>query len=190
MALDPTIESSASTARSENGHVEVAQKRPRSASPARSPKAELDGEKRRRYEGRAASAKDYALPIGTPSSYGRKAIPGGIQRPSQIASFSYDEHRRQHHDDRSQRFYHAPPHRADLNRGFEALVERDASVDEHLDGLLAALVHLREKSSDPEQVDANRRLAHIITWRGMMTKFCTALYEDRQGFEMNAMMVG
>lgn len=36
-----------------------------------------------------------------------------------------------------------------------------------------------EKTGNP--VDAD-----FITWRGMMTKFLAAIFEDRNGFEMNA----
>lgn len=37
--------------------------------------------------------------------------------------------------------------------------------------------------------DSSRVNAKVITWRGMMTKLCTVLYDTQQGFEMNAMMV-
>lgn len=117
--------------------------------------------------------------------YAQNIASAPFQQPTRITSFSYDESRLLHHDDRSRRFYHAPPHRADLNRGFEELVERDDKVNEHLDSLLIALVRLSSKGRDEE-----RRKANLITWRGMMTKLCTLLYEDRQDFEMNAMMVG
>lgn len=144
--------------------------------------ADETGQRRRQEESRLE------IPVAGPSSYMGRTLQGGIQRPTQIASFSYDEQRALHHDDRSQRFYHAPPQHADLNRGFERLVERDDEVNEHLDSLLATLMHGAQVGGDP-QADASRRQAHVITWRGMMTKLCTVLYEDRQGFEMNAMMV-
>lgn len=42
-------------------------------------------------------------------------------------------------------------------------MKHDDSVDEHLDGLLAAIVKLEEKTSERVSVD-------FVTWRGMMTK--------------------
>lgn len=65
--------------------------------------------------------------VQSPAEYTKQAAVG-IQQPLQIMSFSYDDLRKLHHDDRSQRFYHDPPAKADLNRGFENFVERDEKV--------------------------------------------------------------
>lgn len=48
-----------------------------------------------------------------------------LQRPEQITSFSYDEERRLFHDDRSLKYFHAPPMKVDLGRGMDNLRERD-----------------------------------------------------------------
>lgn len=125
------------------------------------------------------------IPVKSPAHYASVQPPTPFQQPVQITSFSYDESRNLYHDDRSRKFYHPPPPRANLNRGFEEFVERDESVNEHLDSLLISLMKL-SKSEKNEQLGR----ANLITWRGMMTRLCTLLYEDRQGFEMNAMMVG
>jgi RAT1-interacting protein len=125
---------------------------------------------------------EFRLSLQPAAQYTKNQVKAPFQLPVQIASFSYDESRGLHHDDRSRKYYHPPPPRADLNRGFEALVSRDESVKEHLDSLLISLMRIPEKQ--------NIQKANLITWRGMMTKLCTVLYEDRQDWEMNAMMVG
>lgn len=161
-----------------NGGQTVLRKRSRSHSPPLLPAKEAKAE---------AEAPE-VLRIGLhPVSHYAQSSSGSapFQQPVAIASFSYDESRTLHHDDRSRRYYHAPPPRADLNRGFEKRIERDESVNEHLDSLLLSLMRLADKGRD-EQI----RKANLITWRGMMTKLCTLLYEDRQGFAMNAMVVG
>jgi len=43
--------------------------------------------------------------------------------------------------------------------------------------------------SPDENLDRDRSRANVITWRGMMTRLSTALYENQQGFEMNVMLV-
>jgi RAT1-interacting protein len=134
---------------------------------------------------KVARKEGLTLPIKAASQYTTNRQPTLFQQPVQITSFSYDEARRLHHDDRSRSYYHPPPPRADLNRGFEELIERDETVNEHLDSLLISLMKLSEKGNADQLQKAN-----LVTWRGMMTKLCTLLYEDRQGFEMNAMMVG
>jgi RAT1-interacting protein len=51
----------------------------------------------------------------------------------------------------------------DLSKGFEMFDKRDDSQDEHLDSLLQAIMHHEKETGKP--IDA-----HIVTWRGMMTK--------------------
>jgi RAT1-interacting protein len=69
------------------------------------------------------------------------------------------------------RYYYPPTLPADLNRGFDTFQQLDDTNDDHLDGLLDAIVaHEKEKGS---KLDID-----IITWRGMMTKvrgLCTGL---------------
>ncbi|PWW80342.1 RAI1-domain-containing protein [Tuber magnatum] len=102
-----------------------------------------------------------------------------IRRPQQITHFSYDDHRRLHHDQSSLKSYYAPPLGSDLSSGFESFRKHDSSIDEHLDGLLLAIVELERRSGKKVAAD-------IITWRGMMTKFMTLPFDMRDGFEMNA----
>ncbi|KAI0122881.1 RAI1 like PD-XK nuclease-domain-containing protein [Xylariales sp. AK1849] len=102
-----------------------------------------------------------------------------VKRPKEIACFSYDDKHEFHLGDSSLRWYYPPDVGADLSRGFETFDKHDDSVDEHLDSLLKTIMAHEEE--DGKKIDA-----HIVTWRGMMTKVMSALFEDRDGFEMNA----
>jgi RAT1-interacting protein len=50
-----------------------------------------------------------------------------------------------------------------LNKGFDTFRQLDDSGDDHLDGLLDALIAFERTKGVKTEVD-------IITWRGMMTK--------------------
>lgn len=68
---------------------------------------------------------------------------------------------------------------ADLSKGFDTFRELDDSTDDHLDGLLEALIaHERGKGSKAE--------ADFITWRGMATKIMTVPFSKLDEWEMNA----
>ncbi|RSH76626.1 Protein rai1 [Apiotrichum porosum] len=86
--------------------------------------------------------------------------------------------------DASMVYYRPAPIGADLRYGFERRVERDESVEEHLDGLCDALRVLHEGGRGAE------RLGGVVTWRGMMTRIMTAPFEDRDGWEMNCVPLG
>lgn len=54
------------------------------------------------------------------------------------------------------------------------------------------ILSLQGRLDDPGAHDALSNLLQstaVITWRGMATKLFTAIYEEREGFDMNAMMV-
>lgn len=55
----------------------------------------------------------------------RTRPPPAFAQPQRITSFSYDEQRGLHFDDRARKYFHHPPMGADLNRGFEKLISRD-----------------------------------------------------------------
>lgn len=68
---------------------------------------------------------------------------------------------------------------ADLSKGFDTFRQLDDSGDDHLDGLLKALVaYEREKGAKLE--------SDFITWRGMATKIMTAPFSKLDEWEMNA----
>jgi RAT1-interacting protein len=60
-------------------------------------------------------------------------------------------------------YYYPPKLPADLSSGFDTFRKWDDSIDEHLDGLLKAIMALEEKSGERTQTD-------VVTWRGMMTR--------------------
>lgn len=81
----------------------------------------------------------------------------------EIAYFSYDDKHEYHLDESSIRYYYPPTLPADLNKGFDTFQQLDDTGDDHLDGLLDAVVaHETQKGSKLE--------TDIVTWRGMMTK--------------------
>ncbi|RMZ86147.1 hypothetical protein DV737_g262, partial [Chaetothyriales sp. CBS 132003] len=104
-----------------------------------------------------------------------------IKRPREVTFFSFDEDHKFRLDDSSLRYYY-PPNLAggiDLSKGFESFRQLDDANDEHLDGLLDAIVaHEQDKNSKLE--------TDIITWRGMMTKIMTVPYSNLDDWEMNA----
>lgn len=113
-----------------------------------------------------------------------------IKRPAEVAYFSYDEKGELHpFSDRSLRYYfpafssvpHAPraSQSIDLSNGFDKFKRKDDSKAEHLDSLLATIEALERR--DGKKTDVN-----FITWRGMMTKLVTALYDQEDEFEMLA----
>ena len=81
----------------------------------------------------------------------------------EIAFFSFDDDHKFRLDDSSLRYYYPPALPCDLSKGFETFRQLDDSGDDHLDGLLDAMMaHEKEKGSKTE-ID-------FLTWRGMMTK--------------------
>ncbi|KAA8631468.1 hypothetical protein SMACR_04403 [Sordaria macrospora] len=101
-----------------------------------------------------------------------------VKRPKEFACFSYDSDHKFHLGAQSLKWYYTPELNVDLSKGFESFIKHDDSVDEHLDSLLTTIADYEQKTSKP--IDA-----HIVTWRGMMTKIMAAPFDD-DGFEMNA----
>ncbi|KAJ4502774.1 decapping endonuclease targeting mRNA [Exophiala dermatitidis] len=102
-----------------------------------------------------------------------------IRRPREITYFSFDEDHVLRHDASSLRYYYPPALPCDLNKGFETFRQLDDSADDHLDGLLEALI-LYEKEKG-QKVDTD-----LITWRGMMTKIMVSPFSFFDDWEMNA----
>lgn len=122
------------------------------------------------------------------------------QKPIAISSFSYTKGRQALNGLR--RFESLKPFNSgtdcigfDLRTGIEDRTYQDESVDEGLDDLLLCLSHYLESCEKTERPGLLRRIAEtdFITWRGMLTKICSAVYEGssahNSGWEMNAMMV-
>lgn len=81
----------------------------------------------------------------------------------EIACFSYNDKHEFHLDDSSVQWYWPPTIGADLSKGFDKFDKHDDSADEHLDSLLKTIAaHEQEEN---KKIDA-----HVVTWRGMITK--------------------
>jgi RAT1-interacting protein len=91
----------------------------------------------------------------------------------EIICFSWDNERQFHLDASSMQYYYPPSLPANLCDGFDTFKKWDDSIDEHLVGLLRALMALEQKSNQKLTTD-------FITWRGMMTKIMAAPF-DRFG---------
>ncbi|RKF62235.1 Decapping nuclease RAI1 [Erysiphe neolycopersici] len=102
-----------------------------------------------------------------------------LKFPKEIACFSYDDEHQFRLDDSSIKYYYTPSLGADLCEGFEHFQKLEDTGDEHLESLLKTLINLEQKTG--QKVEAN-----FITWRGMMTKLMGAIYDNFDGFEMNA----
>ncbi|KAK0548186.1 decapping endonuclease targeting mRNA [Tilletia horrida] len=128
-----------------------------------------------------------------------------FQKPACIATFSYDESRTLHHDNRRLNIYHPPPPAVfdpranrgrgqmrgpDLNFEYDKWCRRDETVDEHLDSLLFSLQQKAE--SGPVEADRDRARADVVTWRGIATKLCMSVFADspQDEWELNVMRVG
>ena len=81
----------------------------------------------------------------------------------EITYFSYDEDHKFRHDASSLRYYYPPSLPCDLNAGFDTFRQLDDTADDHLDGLLEAVIAYEKEKGSKVETD-------IITWRGMMTK--------------------
>lgn len=60
-------------------------------------------------------------------------------------------------------YYWPPSLPANLCAGFDTFKRWDDSIDEHLDGLLRAIMTLEQETGQRQTID-------VITWRGMLTK--------------------
>ncbi|KAK5077125.1 decapping endonuclease targeting mRNA [Lithohypha guttulata] len=104
-----------------------------------------------------------------------------VRRPREITCFSFDEDHKYRQDDSSLRYYYAPLLPADLNKGFDSFRNLDDTADDHLDGLLQALIHYEGEKKAKLDTD-------FVTWRGMMTKIMIVPFSNLDSWEMNATM--
>ncbi|RKP04936.1 RAI1 like PD-XK nuclease-domain-containing protein, partial [Thamnocephalis sphaerospora] len=103
------------------------------------------------------------------------------KQPEEIACFSNDEQRRFVFGDQELRYYYPPDLVGDLNDGFDdRYVQRDRGLPDHLDGLLATLVQVRER--EPARRAATQ--ADVMCYRGVMTRIMCTPYERRDAWEL------
>ncbi|KAL2170962.1 hypothetical protein VTG60DRAFT_4224 [Thermothelomyces hinnuleus] len=116
------------------------------------------------------------FPVYPPSRYGGETEP--VKRPKEFACFSYDKDHKFRLDDSSLKWYYPPDLGVDLSRGSDTFIQHDDSIDEHLDSLLKTIKAYEQQTGEP--IDA-----HVVTWRGMLTKIMATPFDD-EAFEMNA----
>ncbi|KAJ9106149.1 hypothetical protein QFC21_001292 [Naganishia friedmannii] len=120
---------------------------------------------------------DFQIPLSaSPASSGRAPM---YQHPHLIATYSYLTDRSIQHTDASMSYHKGASIGDDLKAGYGSLVERDPLLDEHLDGLCESLLKFRREGGVMKK-------GALMTWRGMMTRFLTAAFSDRDSWEMNA----
>ncbi|GJJ73685.1 RAT1-interacting protein [Entomortierella parvispora] len=114
-----------------------------------------------------------------------------FRQPTEIGSFSYDEHRNFVMDDSQLKYYFPPDLRTtnNLSVNYEKYISRDSSVDEHIDALLDALMCIKieeeqQHSSTPERPSITK--ADFICYRGMLTKIMCTPYAKNDAWEMGA----
>ena len=156
-------------------------------------------------------------PLSPLAVLGRPINPPGlvsVQQPILMATFSYDENKSLCFDDRAKRWYKIPPTQensaqgADLNVGFERFHDKP-HIPDPLDSVFYTIMQrsaMRVPLEEPvkgkiqvpaENLESEMLRTQLVTWRGILTKLCTAwschvqapsMY--REGFELNAMMLG
>lgn len=78
------------------------------------------------------------------------------------------------------KWYYPPRLGADLSEGFESFDKLDEGASaEHIDSLLQTIIAHEQRIG--KKIDA-----HVVTWRGIVTKLMASPYEDRDGFDLNA----
>ncbi|KAL9015354.1 MAG: hypothetical protein Q9173_000035 [Seirophora scorigena] len=73
------------------------------------------------------------------------------------------------------RYYYPPRMGADLSKGFNTFQQLDEGADGHLDSLLQTIIDLERRTDSECQ-------AHLMTWRGMVTKIMAAPFDTFNGW--------
>ncbi|KAF2197199.1 putative Dhp1-interacting protein Din1 [Delitschia confertaspora ATCC 74209] len=118
------------------------------------------------------------FPLPTPSPHA-PAPTATIKRPIEIAIFSHDQNHAYVPNDSSLKYYHPPRLPSNLSAGFETFRHHEDQTDQHLNSLLETLMRKEKETGVKTRAD-------FITWRGMMTKIMTALYDPYSAFSMKA----
>ncbi|EKD04237.1 enzyme regulator [Trichosporon asahii var. asahii CBS 8904] len=100
--------------------------------------------------------------------------PPAYARPKLLGTYSHLPDRRIVPGDASMAYYRPAPLGADLTYGAKERIDRDESVEEHLDGLVESFRRI-----------GRERPGGVVTWRGMLTRFMTAPFET-EGWAMDA----
>ncbi|CAG8777930.1 19989_t:CDS:2 [Cetraspora pellucida] len=104
------------------------------------------------------------------------------KQPVEIMSFSYDNERNLHMDDRELKYYYPPDLKnCDLSHGYETFVQREQSGPEPIHSLLDALAHTQKRSADKNLVQTD-----LVSWRGIFTKILCTPYNRNEPWELGA----
>ncbi|TCD63733.1 Protein rai1 [Steccherinum ochraceum] len=124
----------------------------------------------------------------TPPS-GRAPGPVTFQQPQQLVTFSYTPQHELEFTNSALRYYVDPPNGADLRYGYDRWIKRPEEKG-RLDSLLRAVSRTRSKMKEgqPSAPDWLSTIG-VVSWRGVMTKILTAPYEERDGWDLNVMLV-
>ncbi|PFH48775.1 hypothetical protein AMATHDRAFT_64726 [Amanita thiersii Skay4041] len=109
----------------------------------------------------------------------KKQVP--YQKPFQLISFSYSSTHEFEFSDSSLRYYVDPPLNVRLDHGFMRWIRRPEERG-RLDSLLKAYSRVNKEYSMGE--------VGVVSWRGVMTKILSAIYDDGGAMELNIMSVG
>ncbi|KAJ2613685.1 decapping endonuclease targeting mRNA [Coemansia sp. RSA 1365] len=114
-----------------------------------------------------------------------------FSEPRELVSFSYDSNRKACMDNRELKYYYPPQLNPppSLFCGFEKQIKRDHTRNEHIDGLLSALTHIRQQNED-RSVLLRETQADFVMYRGMLTRIFVTPYSLRDAWSMNATKVG
>lgn len=99
--------------------------------------------------------------------------PPAYARPKLLGTYSHLPDRRIVPGDASMAYYRPAPLGADLTYGVKERIDRDESVEEHLDGLVESFRRI-----------GRERPGGVVTWRGMLTRCAPSL--DAAGFGVSS----
>ncbi|CAG8590783.1 16336_t:CDS:2 [Racocetra persica] len=113
------------------------------------------------------------------------------KQPVEIMSFSYDNERNLHMDDRELKYYYPPDLKdCDLSHGYETFVQREQSGPEPIHSLLDSLAHAQKQSADKNLIQTDLVgyfvTILIISWRGIFTKILCTPYNRNEPWELGA----
>ncbi|KIM39898.1 hypothetical protein M413DRAFT_446817 [Hebeloma cylindrosporum] len=115
------------------------------------------------------------------STFKPKAIP--FQQPSQLTSFSYTPEHVQEFTDSALRYFVDPPLGSNLSFGYDRWIRKPDDRG-RIDALLKAISKVKA-----EAIGGCLPEIGVVSWRGIMTKILTAPYENRDGWELNVMLL-
>ncbi|KAI9279752.1 RAI1 like PD-XK nuclease-domain-containing protein [Sporodiniella umbellata] len=100
------------------------------------------------------------------------------KQPQELTCYSIDRNRHVWFDSREMKYYY-PPTGKDLTVGYNAFIQRDETMPEHLDTLLDALTEWKSRETLSTQAD-------IVTWRGILTKLLCTPFSRKDRWELRA----